>query len=203
MTKQRELVAILRGVTPTEVVAIGQVLIEAGITQIEVPLNSPDPLQSIAALVQQFGTQAVIGAGTVLTVQQVEAVANVGGQLIVSPNCNVAVIERSKQLGLLSLPGVMTPTECFQALNAGADGLKFFPASLIGTSGLKALKAVLPNTTRCYAVGGVGAAEFSAWFKAGITGFGIGTALYKPNDSAQQVAERARELVAAYDAAQG
>ncbi|MFZ1389798.1 MAG: 2-dehydro-3-deoxy-6-phosphogalactonate aldolase [Thiolinea sp.] len=201
--QQRELVAILRGVTPNEVVAIGQALIEAGITQIEVPLNSPEPLASIKALVQQFGDEALIGAGTVLHAQQVEDIANVGGKLIISPNCNVAVIERSKQLGLISLPGVMTPTECFQALDAGADGLKFFPASLIGTSGLKAVKAVLPQTTRCYAVGGVGAAEFAEWFKAGITGFGIGTALYKPKDTAAQVAARAKELVAAYDAAQG
>lgn len=201
--QQRELVAILRGVTPNEVVAIGQALIEAGITQIEVPLNSPRPLESIKALVQHFGDQSLIGAGTVLHAQQVEDIANVGGKLIISPNCNVAVIERSKQLGLISLPGVMTPTECFQALDAGADGLKFFPASLIGTSGLKAVKAVLPQTTRCYAVGGVGAAEFADWFKAGITGFGIGTALYKPNDTAEQVAARAKELVAAYDAAQG
>ncbi|HPY41199.1 MAG TPA: 2-dehydro-3-deoxy-6-phosphogalactonate aldolase [Thiolinea sp.] len=201
--QQRELVAILRGVTPNEVVAIGQALIEAGITQIEVPLNSPEPLESIKALVQQFGEQALIGAGTVLRAQQVEDIANVGGKLIISPNCNVAVIERSKQLGLISLPGVMTPTECFQALDAGADGLKFFPASLIGTSGLKAVKAVLPQTTRCYAVGGVGAAEFAEWFKAGITGFGTGTALYKPKDTAEQVAARAKELVAAYDAAQG
>lgn len=201
--QQRELVAILRGVTPTEVLAIGQALIEAGITQIEVPLNSPEPLASIKALVQQFGEHALIGAGTVLHAQQVEDIANVGGKLIISPNCNVEVIERSKQLGLISLPGVMTPTECFQALDAGADGLKFFPASLIGTSGLKAVKAVLPQNTRCYAVGGVGAAEFAEWFKAGITGFGIGTALYKPKDSAEQVAARAKELVAAYDAAQG
>lgn len=201
--QQRELVAILRGVTPNEVVAIGQALIEAGITQIEVPLNSPQPSESIKALVQHFGDQALIGAGTVLYAQQVEDIANVGGKLIISPNCNVAVIERSKQLGLISLPGVMTPTECFQALDAGADGLKFFPASLIGTSGLKAVKAVLPQTTRCYAVGGVGVAEFAEWFKAGITGFGIGTALYKPKDSVEQVAARAKELVAAYDAAQG
>lgn len=201
--KHRELVAILRGVTPQEVLAIGQVLMEAGITQIEVPLNSPEPLQSIQALAQQFGEQALIGAGTVLTAQQVQDVAAVGGKLIVSPNCNTAVIQSAKSLGLISLPGVMTPTECFQALDAGADGLKFFPASLVGLSGLKAIKAVLPKIARCYAVGGVGEAEFADWFKAGITGFGIGTSLYKPHDSVEQVKTRAHALVAAYDTAQG
>lgn len=199
----RELIAILRGIKPDEVVTIGQSLVAAGITQIEVPLNSPDPLQSIQRLAEACGNSALIGAGTVLSIEQVEAVAAHGGKLIVSPNCNVSVIERSKQLGLLSLPGVMTATECFHALDAGADGLKFFPASLLGVSGLKALKAVLPKQTRTYAVGGVGAAEFVDWFKAGITGFGIGTALYQANDRVEQVAARAKELVAAYDAAQG
>ena len=203
MQNPRELVAILRGITPSELLAIGEVLIQAGITQIEVPLNSPEPLKSIELLAQQFSQAALIGAGTVLTVQDVEAVSQAGGKLIVSPNCNVSVIERSKQLGLKSLPGVMTPTECFQAIEAGADGLKFFPASLIGVEGLKAIRAVLPKHIPLYAVGGVSEAEFAVWFKAGIQGFGIGTALYKPNDSVQQVAERAQRLVAAYDAAKG
>lgn len=202
-TQHRELIAILRGITPDEVVAVGQSLVAAGITQIEVPLNSPEPFQSIQRLVDALGASALIGAGTVLSLEQVEAVAASGGKLIVSPNCNVSVIERTKQLGLISLPGVMTPTECFQALEAGADGLKFFPAALLGVSGLKAIKAVLPKQTRTYAVGGVGAAEFADWFKAGITGFGMGSALYQAPATVQIVATHAQQLVIAYDAAQG
>lgn len=197
----RPLIAILRGLTPPEAVEIGRVLIDAGIDRIEVPLNSPDPLASIEALAGAYGDIAQIGAGTVLSVADVRSVAAVGGRLIVSPDCNPEVIGATKGIGLASYPGVMTPTECFAALRAGADGLKIFPASLIGPSGVKAIRAVLPPQTAVYAVGGAGPENFSDWIAAGATGFGIGTALYRPGSSADEVAARAAGIVAAYDGA--
>lgn len=197
----RTIVAILRGVRPDEVVAIGEALIAAGITVIEVPLNSPQPLESIARLAKACGDRAEIGAGTVLTPSDVTDVAAAGGKLIVSPNCNPAVIAATKAAGLVSYPGVMTPTECFAALDAGADALKIFPGELVGAKGVKAMSAVLPTGTPIYAVGGVGADDFATWLAAGASGFGIGSALYKPGDTAEVVAEKAARMVAAYDAA--
>lgn len=199
----RPLIAILRGITPDEALAVGAALIDAGITTIEVPLNSPQPLQSIGMMAREFAGRAVIGAGTVLTVAQVADVAGVGGQIIVSPNSDAEVIAETRRLGLQSWPGVMTPTECFAALKAGATGLKLFPGSLLGPEGLKAIRAVLPAGTQVYAVGGAGPANFAAWIAAGANGFGIGTALYTPGMSAADVASRARALVAAYDGACG
>ncbi len=199
----RQIIAILRGITPPEAPGIGRALVEEGITTIEVPLNSPDPLASIAALAETLGATARVGAGTVLTAKDVAEVAAAGGQLIVSPDTNPAVIEATRSAGLASYPGCFTASECFSALRHGAHGLKFFPAALLGTAGYKALSAVLPKGTATYAVGGVGAGDFSAWHAVGITGFGIGGSLYTPGIAEGDLRARAREIVAAYDAAFG
>ncbi len=199
----RNLIAILRGLTPPEALPITSALIEAGITRIEVPMNSPDPFASIAAMAKEFGADAQIGAGTVLTVDQVGLVAQAGGTLIVSPNADPEVIAATKAAGMASWPGVLTPTECFAALKAGADGLKIFPASLMGEAGLRAIRAVLPKATQVYAVGGVGPDNFASWKAAGADGFGIGSALYAPGITAPDIAKRARSMVAAYDATFG
>jgi 2-dehydro-3-deoxyphosphogalactonate aldolase len=199
----RNIIAILRGVRPEESEAICAALIEAGITTVEVPLNSPQPLDSIAVLARRFGADATIGAGTVLRVEEVRDVANAGGRIIVSPNFDADVVAETKSLQLESWPGVFTPTECFAALKAGADGLKIFPASLVGPAGVKAIREVLPPSTRLYAVGGVAAANLGEWLAAGIDGFGVGSALYRAGRSASEVSRIAHELVAAYDAARG
>lgn len=195
------IIAILRGLTPPEALPIARALIEGGITRIEVPLNSPDPFDSIALMVREFGDRAIIGAGTVLTVADVQRVAEIGGRLIVSPNTDPAVIRETRRLGMESWPGVFTATECFAAIAAGATGLKLFPADQAGTVALKALGAVLPPGIAVYAVGGVGPANFADWTRAGARGFGIGSALYKPGDGADSVGTRAREMVAALAAA--
>ncbi|WP_265500919.1 2-dehydro-3-deoxy-6-phosphogalactonate aldolase [Paracoccus beibuensis] len=196
----RPLIAILRGLTPAEAPDVASALIDAGITRHEVPLNSPDPLDSIRILARDFGDRAVIGAGTVLTVADVAAVAEAGGRMVLSPNCAPEVIRATRDAGMESYPGVMTPSECFVALGAGATGLKLFPGELIGPAGLRAMRAVLPKGTECWAVGGVSAENMEAWRKAGAVGFGIGSALYAPGDSAEIVAAKAARMVAAWDA---
>lgn len=196
----RKIIAILRGITPDEAVPITEALILAGITSIEVPLNSPDPFTSIKAMVDSFGQDALIGAGTVLTPDDVLRLHQIGAGMVVSPDCNPRVIVATKQAGMKSFPGVMTPTECFTALRNGADGLKLFPGSLVGPDGLRAINAVLPEGTQTFAVGGANASNFSDWFAAGVDGFGIGSALYKPGASVDEITSRATEIVAAYDA---
>ena len=196
----RPLIAILRGITPDEAVPICGALIEAGIDWVEVPMNSPEPVKSIEKMVNAY-PNAVIGAGTVLTTYEVDQVADVGGGLIVSPNCDAEVIGRTKTRGMQSWPGVFTPTEAFAALKAGADGLKLFPGDVAGTGGLKAMRAILPTGTKVYAVGGAGPANFADWIAASADGFGLGSAIYKPGMRAPDVATRASEIVAAYDQA--
>ncbi|MFQ5623157.1 MAG: 2-dehydro-3-deoxy-6-phosphogalactonate aldolase [Paracoccaceae bacterium] len=198
---RRNVVAILRGIRPDEAVAVGGALIEAGITTIEIPLNSPDPLRSIGLLADAFFGDAVIGAGTVLTPAEVSDVAAAGGRIVVSPNCDAAVIAATRAAGLLSYPGVLTPSECLAALGHGADALKLFPALLLGPGGLQALRAVLPRTAMLYMVGGVGPENFEQWAAAGADGFGIGSAIYQPGLSASDVARLAARIAAAYDRA--
>lgn len=197
----RPLVAILRGLTPSEAAAIGDVLIEAGIDRMEVPLNSPDPLVSIEILAKRFGRRALIGAGTVTDPAMVPRIQRAGGRLIVAPNCNPEVIHAAKGALMQCFPGVLTPTECFAALDAGADALKVFPAGSMGIEGLKAIRAVVPPGTRFYMVGGVGPSNFADWLKAGAEGFGLGTSLFTPGLTPAEVATRAQAAVAAYDEA--
>ncbi|MFK4794330.1 2-dehydro-3-deoxy-6-phosphogalactonate aldolase [Sphingobium sp. ZW T5_29] len=194
-------VAILRGLQPHEAVAVGAALVESGIRIIEVPLNSPDPLASIAALQSAFGDTALIGAGTVLSVAAAEGLHGVGGRIMVTPNTDPSVIARGVQLGLEVMPGFMTPSEAFAAINAGARRIKLFPAARLGTSYVKAVKDVLPRNVGVWAVGGTDAATIGEWLNAGCEGIGVGGALYRPGDSAAQVGEKARELVTAWKAA--
>lgn len=198
------LIAILRGITPVEAVPVAEVLVDAGIRMIEVPLNSPAPLDSISLLARRFDAHAnvVIGAGTVLTPLEVRQVRDAGGRLVVSPNFDPEVVGETVALGMASWPGIFTATEAFGALRAGAAGLKLFPASILGPAGLKALRAVLPPTALVYAVGGAEPGHFADWVRAGANGFGIGTKLYSPGRPAAEIADIARQCVAALAEAQ-
>ena len=195
----RHIIAILRGITPDETLDVCKALIAAGITMIEVPLNSPDALTSIARAAAALGEQAAIGAGTVLSTDHVKAVAEAGGTFIVSPDTNEAVIAETVRHGLKSYPGVFSPTDAFRAIRAGATGLKFFPAEVLGSKGIKAMKAVLPPSLPLYAVGGANPDNFDEYFAVGCTGFGLGTYIFKPGMSVGEVAQRAAAAVAAYD----
>jgi 2-dehydro-3-deoxyphosphogalactonate aldolase len=191
------LIAILRGVRPDEVEAIGDALVEAGFGIIEVPMNSPDPLDSIARLARRLKGRAVVGAGTVLRVDQVAAVAAAGGTLVISPNAAPPVIAAAAAAGLVPLPGIATPSEAFAALDAGAAALKLFPAEAASPGVLKAMRAVLPSDTRVLPVGGIVPDTMAPWLAAGAAGFGLGSALYTPRMTASEVGERASRFVAA------
>jgi 2-dehydro-3-deoxyphosphogalactonate aldolase len=195
--KQCPIAAILRGVTPDEIDAIGDALVEAGITIIEVPLNSPNPFESIKRLAARHGAHALVGAGTVLDRADVARVSAAGGRLVVAPNFDADVVRATKAAGLMSLPGVMTPSEGFAALKAGADGLKLFPAEIIPPAVFKAWRAVFPADTLLLAVGGVTVDNLKSYADAGASGYGIGSALYKPGRPAKEVGKLARALVAA------
>ncbi|MBB4184145.1 2-dehydro-3-deoxyphosphogalactonate aldolase [Sinorhizobium terangae] len=197
------LVAILRGLKPAETEGIVGALIETGFTAIEIPLNSPDPFRSIEIAVKMAPAGCLIGAGTVLTTEQVEQLATVGGRLMVSPNVEPSVIKLAAAKGMVTMPGVFTPTEALAAAGAGASGLKFFPASVLGPAGIAAIRTVLPTDIEIAAVGGVSESNFADYAKIGIRSFGLGSSLYKPGMSAADVEQRAKATLQAYDAVYG
>ncbi|MEO6396815.1 MAG: 2-dehydro-3-deoxy-6-phosphogalactonate aldolase [Devosia sp.] len=199
MIGHRHIIAILRGLTPPEAINVCKTLCAAGITMIEIPLNSPQPLKSIAAASKALEDQAMIGAGTVLTPEEADAVRQSGGTFIVSPDTNEDVIRHTRQIGLQSFPGFFTPTDAFRAVRAGANGLKAFPAEVLGPKGIRALKAVLPPEIPLYAVGGANPDNFREYFDAGCAGFGLGTYIFKPGMGLEEIGGRARTAVAAYD----
>ncbi|UVC10004.1 2-dehydro-3-deoxy-6-phosphogalactonate aldolase [Rhizobium sp. TH2] len=197
------LVAILRGLKPEETPAIIEALLEAGLRAIEIPLNSPEPFKSIEIAAKMAPADALIGAGTVLTSEDVDRLEQAGGRLFVSPNVDVPVLSHAVSKGMVTLPGVFTPTEALAAARAGATGLKFFPASALGVSGINAIRAVLPADLMIAAVGGVSDENFADYAKGGIKAFGLGSSIYKPGMSANEVSKRARATIAAYDQAFG
>ena len=199
MNNNRELIAILRGLTLDRCVMVGEILIAEGFSRLEVPLNSPNPMETIAEMQKMFGTSVIIGAGTVTKVSQVSELSNLGCQMIVSPNTDTEVIKATKNKGMLSFPGAFTPSECFSAINSAADGLKIFPAFKLEVNGFKALKAVLPSNLKTYAVGGIDETHFSDWLNAGVTGFGIGSNLFHPSMNDYDIQFAARKFVLAYD----
>jgi len=197
------LIAILRGVAPDRVVGVANILVESGIGIVEVPLNSPDPFASIAALARRFGARILCGAGTVTDAADVSRVADAGGRIVVAPNTNPSVIGQAIAKGLIPMPGFATATEAFAAIAAGARHLKLFPARTYGPAHLKALKAVLPRDVAVHAVGGIGPGEMAEWIAAGANGFGLGSELFRPGYSDVEIAERARRAVAAFEGAIG
>jgi 2-dehydro-3-deoxyphosphogalactonate aldolase len=198
---KRPLVAILRGVKPEEVYGVLSALIENGMTAIEIPLNSPDPFRSIEIAVKMAPAGVLIGAGTVLTTEEVERLHDVGGKLLVAPNVDADVIARARLRGMVTMPGVLTPTEALLAARVGASSLKFFPASVLGASGISAIRAVLPPDMMIAAVGGISEKNFVEYTKTGVYAFGLGSSLYKPGMTAAEVASRAKATIQAYDVA--
>ncbi len=198
---KRGLVAILRGVKPDEIAAIGDALVEAGFEAIEIPLNSLDPFRSIETLAKRVPAGVLAGAGTVLTPQDVQRLYDVGGRLLVTPNVDPDVIRKSAELDMVSMPGCFTATEALLAIKSGASALKFFPASALGQSGVNAIRAILPKDAVIGAVGGVADADFASWMKIGVKTFGLGSSLYKPGATASEVAAMASRAIKAYDAA--
>lgn len=192
------LVAVLRGLDPAQAVAVGEALVQSGFRMLEVPLNRPGALKCIASLTRALPAHALIGGGTMLTVDDVNAVHAAGGRLMVSPNCDVRVVRRAAELGMVCAPGVATPSEAFTALEAGAHALKLFPAEMVGHGGLKALKSVLPADTDLWPVGGITPESIASWVAAGATGFGIGSQLYAPGASADVVRTKALAYVQAW-----
>ena len=201
--RSRPLIATLRGIKPEETADIVGALIETGFTAIEIPLNSPEPFRSIKIAAKMAPADCLIGAGTVLTIEDVDRLDGAGGKLLVTPNVEPAIISRARDKGMVTMPGVFTATEALSAARAGATGLKFFPAGVLGASGITAIRAVLPPELVIAAVGGVSDKNFADYTKAGILAFGLGTSLYKPGMTAEEVAERAKATIYAYDEAIG
>lgn len=199
----RGLVAILRGLKPSEALAVGSAVFAAGIEAIEVPLNSPEPFRSIETLAKDLPAGALVGGGTVVAPDDVDRLNDAGGRLLVSPNIDADVMARAASHGMVTMPGVFTPSDAFLALRCGASALKFFPASVLGTGGIAAIRAVLPADTIVGVVGGVSDADFAGYAKVGVNIFGLGSSLFKPGMSAQEVGSKARAAVAAWDAIHG
>ena len=193
--KSTPIVAIIRGVKPEEAIDVAQTMYDAGIRIVEVPLNSPDPFSSIKNIVDALGDKMLVGAGTVITTDQVRKLKDVGGEIVVSPNMNPEVISLSKELDMLSYPGVMTASECFTALEAGADGLKLFPADVVGMSFIKAVKVVLPRKVPILAVGGVNEGNIQEWLANGADGFGLGSSIYKPGMSLEEIKQACQKIL--------
>lgn len=200
-TRKTPLIAILRGLDSAQALAIGQALVDSGFRTLEVPLNRHGALQCIDLLARSLPPEVLVGGGTVLTIADVEAVHAGGGRLVVSPNCDTTVIKRAVELDMLCAPGVATPTEAFSALAAGAHALKLFPSDMVGFAGLKALKSVLPHSVDLWPVGGITPESMAQWVAAGATGFGIGSQLYAPGTSADEVLRKGRQYVQAWKAA--
>ena len=197
--KHRNIVAILCDIDPSKAADVAKTLVDAGITRIQVPVNSPNPIKSISAMIQSLGSKAVVGAGSVLDRQDVDGLKIIGGEFVMSPNCDAEIIAITKQLGLASWPGAFTPSECFTALRAGADGLCIAPATMVGVTGFKELRKLLPDEVPLYAVGGIKASDFKKYVKAGCSGFCLGSSIYKPSWTLSKIADKAAAIVDAHD----